>query len=316
MPKLSFVIPCYGSELTIERVIAEIGLVATQKPEYDYEIICVNDSSPDNVLPLLRRLAASDPRLTVVDLSRNMGKHSAVMAGYSLATGDIIINLDDDGQSPMPHLWELLLPLSEGYDISMAKYPRKMQSRFKNFASRINAEMAHLLLGKPRSLAFENFSAVKRFVIDEVLKYQNPYPYLDGLYLRSTGKIANVVMEQRERSDGRGGFTFLKSLKLWLNGFTAFSVKPLRISTFLGAAVALAGFIYGLWIIIRKLFLVPEMSTGYPSIMSALLFIGGMIMMMLGMLGEYVGRIYISINKSPQYVIREIIHGGAQIEDN
>jgi len=309
MSKLSFVIPCYGSEHTIKFVIEEIDETMSQKAELCYEIICVNDCSPDNVLAELRNIVSVNPRVIVADLTRNMGKHAAVMAGYSLVSGDIIINLDDDGQCPVPCLWELLEPLSNGYDISFAKYHDKLQSKFKNFGSYVNRRMSDYLLDRPKGITVENFSAMKRFVIDEILKYHNPYPYLEGLYLRTTRKIANVEMAQRSRVSGEGNFTFTKSLKLWLNGFTAFSVKPLRIASVLGAIIALVGFISGLAIIIRRLFFVPDMLMGFPSLIVTLLFIGGTIMLMLGMLGEYVGRIYISINNSPQYVISEIIRG-------
>jgi len=306
--KLSFVIPCYGSEDAIAFVISEIDEVMAERPEFEYEIICVNDCSPDNVYDVLKSLANANPRIIFADLTRNMGKHAAVMAGYSLATGDIIVNLDDDGQCPIPSLWKLLEPLDNGYDISMAKYYVKKQSSFKNFGSRINAAMSRYLLGKPKNLSMENFSAIKKFIIDEILKYKNSYPYLEGLYIRTTSKIANVEMEQRERVAGRGNFTFGRSLKLWLNGFTAFSVIPLRIASFFGAFVAAAGFLLGLFIIIRRLFFFPGMQMGWPSTFVLILFIGGVLMLMLGMLGEYIGRIYISINNSPQYVIREIIN--------
>lgn len=277
------------------------------RPEYDFEIIAVNDCSPDNVLTVLKQIAQNDKRIKVIDLAKNSGKHAAVMAGYSVVSGEIIINLDDDGQCPMDKLWELVEPLNNGYDVSVSRYPRNKQSAFKNFGSKINDIMTRHLIGKPKDLYLGNFSATKRFVIDEILKYDKPYPYLAGLTLRTTSKICNVDMEERERAAGVGHYTFVKSLKLWLNGFTAFSVKPLRISTVLGALCAIIGFAYGIWTIIRKL-LNPDIQTGYSSTMAVLLFIGGMIMMMLGMIGEYIGRIYICINNSPQYVIREAIN--------
>jgi undecaprenyl-phosphate 4-deoxy-4-formamido-L-arabinose transferase len=284
--------------------------VMAQKPDIDYEIICVNDASPDGVLAVLKRLALTNDRLTVVDLTRNMGKHAAVMAGYSLVSGDIIVGIDDDGQCPLPELWRLLEPLNNETDAVFAKYPEKKNYNFiRSFGHKINIKMTEYLLGKPKNIYLNNFGAIKRFAIDEILRYQNPYPYIDGLIYRTTYRIANVEMKERGRIGGRSNFTLTKSLKLWLNGFTAFSVKPLRISTVLGLIVALAGFITGLWLIIRRLFITPEMPMGYASTVSINLFIGGMIMCMLGMLGEYVGRIYISINKSPQYVIREIYKG-------
>lgn len=313
--KLSFVIPCYYSELTIKDVIAEIHEKMREKSEMEYEIITVNDCSPDNVLNVLKQLAEKDKSIKVIDLAKNGGKHAAVMAGYKYACGDIIINLDDDGQCPMGSLWELMEPLYNGYDISFAKYYEKKQSGFKNFGSSVNSLMASCLIGKPKGLYMENFSAMKSFVVKEMLKYDKPYPYLGGLMLRTTSKICNVNMEERDRIAGEGHYTFGKSLKLWLNGFTAFSIKPLRLSTVLGAICALAGFIFGLVVVIRKI-LNPDVPMGYSSTMAVILFIGGMIMVMLGMIGEYIGRIYICINNSPQYVIREIINIDKETEEN
>lgn len=306
--KLSFVIPCYGSEHTIEHVIDEIIEVVSQRSEYDYEIVCVNDASPDNVLAVLKRIAKNNSRVKVIDLAKNFGKHSAVMAAFSFVTGEYVINLDDDGQCPMDRLWDLIDPLVENkVDMTMAAYPKKKQSVFKNFGSHVNALMSTVLINKPKDLHFSNFGAKKRFIVDEILRYKNPFPYIEGLILRTTNNILPIPMEERERYAGKGNFTFLKSLSLWVNGFTAFSVKPLRMATFIGLMCSILGFIAGVFVIIRKL-LNPQVAMGYSSTMALLLFIGGMLMLMLGMIGEYIGRIYISINNSPQYVIRNTIN--------
>ncbi len=312
--KLSFVIPCYGSQNTIENVICEIESVVAQRAQTEFEIIAVNDESPDNVLSVLKKLSKTHDKLTVVDLSKNMGKHSAVMAGLSLVTGDLVVTLDDDGQCPMDELWKLVDALGEDYDIAMARYSKYQQSSFKNFGSKINSLMTMTMLGKPRDLVFSNFAVTRRYIINEILRYKNAYPYLEGLILRTTRRIICVDMEERQRFAGEGHFTFLKSISLWINGFTAFSVKPLRISTIIGCAIALAGFIFGIYVIIHKL-VVPEVAVGYSSIMAALMFIGGIIMMMLGIIGEYIGRIYICINNSPQYVIREVIKNSENQHD-
>lgn len=309
--KLSFMIPCYRSEHIISSVIEEIISIMDEKADYDYEIITINDDSPDDVLSVLRREAERFPMVKVIDLAKNMGKHAALMAGYSKATGDIIVGVDDDGQCPIECLWQLIKPLEQGFDVSIACYPEKKQSKLKNFGSRVNHWMSCILLEKPKQLQMSNFYAMKRFICKEILRYQNPYPYIDGLILRSTRKIQNVDMEERERVSGSSGYTFRKSLSLWLNGFTAFSVKPLRIATVTGAACAFLGFLCGMWVIIRKI-CYPEILAGYSSMMALLLFIGGMIMLMLGLIGEYIGRIYISINHSPQYVIREMINIDAE----
>lgn len=299
--KLSFVIPCYRSEGLIGTVFQQIKEAVGNR--CDYEIIAINDCSPDNVLNELLMFAEKDEHIIVIDFAKNMGKDSALMAGYSRVSGDIVITLDDDGQCPVDHLWELLQPLETGYDVSFAKYPHKKQSRFKNFGSSVNDLMTCALIGKPKDLMLSNFVAMKRFICDEILRYKNPYPYVDGLLLSSTSRIANVTMEENERISGNTGFTLYKSLRLWMNGFTAFSVKPLRMATFLGSLVAMSGFIFALIIIIRK-FTNPAIVEGYSSIMAAILIVGGVIMVLLGLIGEYIGRIYICINNSPQYVIR------------
>ena len=305
--KLSFVIPCYGSEKTITYVIEEIRNVMRLRIEVEYEVITVNDNSPDNVLITLKDLASKESAIKVVDLAKNMGKHAAMMAGYRYVTGDIIVNLDDDGQCPLDRLWDLIGALDENCDIAIAKYPQKRQSSFKNFGSKVNAVMTSMMIDKPKSLQLSNFSAVKRYIIDEMIRYNNPYPYIDGLFLRTTNRIKNIEMAERDRLEGEGNYTLRKSLSLWVNGLTAFSVKPLRVSSLIGVICAIIGFIFGIITIIRKI-VYTNISVGWSSTVSIMLFIGGLIMLMLGMIGEYIGRIYISINNSPQYVIRETIN--------
>ena len=163
------------------------------------------------------------------------------------------------------------------------------------------------MLGKPKDLYLSSYFAVKRFIVDEMLRYTNPYPYVIGLVLRATRNITNVDVDHREREIGSSGYTIGKLLALWFNGFTAFSIKPLRAATFLGAFSAVAGFLYGTYTIIKKL-VNPNVVIGFSSLMSAIVFFGGIVMLMLGIIGEYIGRIYISLNNSPQYVIRECIN--------
>ena len=304
MQKLSFVIPCYGSEQTITFVIDEIMQWMYSHPDYDYEIIAINDCSPDNVYSVLVKLAGAISELKVIELAMNCGKHAAVMAGYKYVTGDLVVNLDDDGQCPVDKLDLLLNALSEDMDVVIARYPQKKQSAFKNFGSWVNELMARWLIKQPKGLQISNFSVVRRLVVQEILRYKNPFPYLNGLLVRATSRIVNVEMEERERMAGTGNYTFRKSLSLWLNGFTAFSVKPLRVATFMGMLCAGFGFIFAIYVILRK-FIYPDIAAGYSSVMAVLLFTGGIIMICLGLIGEYIGRIYISINNSPQYVIRQ-----------
>lgn len=306
--KISFIIPCYGSEKTVGIVIKEIDEIVSKNPKYDYEVVAVNDKSPDNVWEVLKGIAKENKKVKIINLAKNMNRPGALMAGMSKATGDYVILMDDDGQCPMESLWELIKPLEEGHDVSIAKYPSYKQSIFKSFGTIVNRKMTEVIMEKPKGLNFTNFTAIKKYIVDEILKYENPYPYMTGLLLRTTSDIVNVQMEERERITGSTNFTFKKMLNLWINGFTAFSVKPLRISTVIGFITAAIGFLYGLYIIIHKLFIHTNIAQGYSSMMAALLFIGGIIMLMLGMIGEYLGRIYICINKSPQYVIKEMFN--------
>lgn len=306
---ISFVIPCYASEGSVALVIDEIRSVVRQRQDtYDYQIIAVNDSSPDHVMDVLRRCAGEDPKVIAVDLAKNGGRHNALMCGCHFAQGDYVVFIDDDQQCPCDRFWDLLSPLEKGgYDVAIAKYPQKKQSAFKNFGSSVNDMAANWLLGKSRDLKFSNFSVMKKFVRDEVIKYTNPYPYLSGLMLRSTGKVCNVEMEERERQIGVGHYNFRKSFALWMNSFTAFSVKPLRLATSCGMLCAFFGILLMLYTVIHKL-MVPTVAVGYSSTMAVLLFMGGMIMFMLGLIGEYIGRIYISLNNSPQFVVREVVN--------
>ena len=169
--------------------------------------------------------------------------------------------------------------------------------------------MTEILLDKPRELQFSNFIAIRRYVVDEILRYENPYPYLTGLLLRTTNRIVNVDMEERSRLAGSTTYTFGKLIALWMNGFTAFSVKPLRIATVIGCATAAVGFLWGIVTVLRKIINPSNILAGYSSTMAVVLFVGGMLMLMVGLVGEYVGRIYISINKSPQYVVRSFYAG-------
>lgn len=303
--KISFVIPCYRSEKTIEAVVTElIERYQEREEQYDYEIILVNDASPDRVWDVIQRLAGNNPNIRGISFSKNFGQHSAVLAGYGRVTGDFVITLDDDGQAPVEAIYEMIDKLNEGYDVVYGKYPRVKQSVFRIFGSFLNDKMSEVLLGKPKEIEGNSFSAMKRFVIDEMIQYKNAYPYIGGLVFRTTRNIANVTVNQRERQSGTSGYTLFKLINLWMNGFTAFSIKPLRIVTWLGVLTAVLGFLYMIGILIRRIFH-PEILLGWTSLVAILLILGGVILFALGMIGEYVGRIYISLNNAPQYVIRE-----------
>lgn len=307
MKKISFVIPCYRSEHTLPNVIAEIEEKMRTMEQYQYDVFLVNDCSPDNTFGTIRKLCEAHDYIKGIDFAKNFGQHSALMAGLRHSDGDYVVCLDDDGQTPANEVDKLLEKLEEGYDAVYAQYDHKQHSTFRNLGSKVNERMTRSMLGKPAELYLSSYFAAKRFVVEDMIRYENSYPYIIGLVLRATRNIANVPVNHREREEGTSGYTFKKLFALWFNGFTAFSVKPLRIATALGGVSAVAGFLYGFYTILKRL-LNPAVPTGFSALMSVLVFFGGMIMLMLGLIGEYIGRIYISLNNSPQYVIREKIN--------
>lgn len=304
MKKVSFVIPCYRSERTLPGVIAEIMEKMDAMEQYQYDIFLINDCSPDNTLGTIRGLCEEHENIKGIDFARNFGQHSALMAGLRYSDGDYVVCLDDDGQTPADEADKLLGKLEEGYDAVYAQYEHKRHSAFRNLGSRLNDAMTRVMLGKPAELYISSYFGVKRFVVEDMIRYENSYPYVIGLVLRATRNIVNVTVNHRERREGVSGYTLKKLVGLWFNGFTAFSVMPLRIATAVGGCSAAIGFLYGIYTIVKRL-LKPDVPIGFSSMMSAIVFFGGIIMLMLGLIGEYIGRIYISLNNSPQYVIRE-----------
>lgn len=304
MSKFSFVIPCYRSEKTVSIVVDEIKSEMSKRQGDSYEIILVNDHSPDNVWDVIEKLAAENDNLVGVNLARNFGQHSALMAGYAQTTGDYVVSLDDDGQAPLDSLGNLIAKIEEGYDVVYAYYHEVKQTLFRRFGSWVAGKMGEIMLNPPKGLKGSSFYIARRFVIDEMIQYKNSYPYLMGLVLRVTKNIACVETQHRSRLEGTSGYSFARLFSLWMNGFTAFSIKPLQFSTFLGVVFAILGFVYAIVIVVQK-FMGSIGVSGWSSIIALMLIIGGCVLMMLGLIGEYVGRIYICINNSPQYVIKE-----------
>lgn len=306
MEKVSFIIPCYNSELFIENTINELQeSINNDYKKYETEIILINDSSKDNTAIKIEEISQKNNNVIAIDMAKNFGQHGAIFAGLSQAKGDIIVCLDDDGQTPPNEAIKLVNSLDENTDVVYAKYKNKKHSKFRNFGSKVNDYMAHSLLSKPNDLFISSYFAMKKYVKDELLKYTNPYPYLEGLVLRTTNKIKNVEINHRERKIGKSNYTLKKLLHLWVNGFTSFSVKPLRLAIVCSFIFVISAMLITIAIIINKL-RNPAVPLGWSSTMVVILIVGAALAFILGLIGEYVGRIYISINNSPQYVIRKV----------
>jgi undecaprenyl-phosphate 4-deoxy-4-formamido-L-arabinose transferase len=231
MKKLSFVIPCYCSEKSVGGVIDEIITTVTNDGRYDYEIICINDFSKDNTLSVLKTLAQENKKIKVLSFSRNFGQHSALMAGFNHVSGDIVVCLDDDGQNPPSEMFKLIDKLEEGYDLVSAKYKEKKRSLFRRFGTKVSFWMSSTFVGKPKDIDLNSYYVFQSYILRELVKYKNAYPFVHGLILRITRNMANVEIEHKSREFGASGYSFRKLLSLWVNGFTAFSEKPLRVAS-------------------------------------------------------------------------------------
>lgn len=309
MEKISFVIPCYNATNTIEMVVEEIEeVMKTKLAQYRYEVILVNDGSPDGTtFDAIKKVLGTHPYIKGLNLSRNFGQPSAVMAALNKVTGDYVVCGDDDGQTPYSELPNLMDKINEGYDAVEAKYTvREKRSAFRKLGTILNESMATWLIAKPKGLELTTYWVIKRFIADDMIMYQNPYPYLGGLIMRTTQNVCNVEVTHRERLSGVSGYSLKKMINLWLNGFTSFSIKPLRLMTSTGVVLAIGSFAYGLYTILKKL-IEPGMVVGYSSMMCVMLFMFGVVLFFMGLLGEYVGRIYISLNNAPQFIVKEYL---------
>ena len=303
-PYVSVVIPVYNSERTIAMLGEE--LIQGLSPVYDLELILVNDCSPDRSEQVCKSLFEKNPEyVRFFSLSKNVGEHNAVMAGLNQALGDYVVIMDDDFQNPIQSVHQLLdYALNHDCDVTYSIYSKKKHSLLRNLGSRFNGLLANVMLKKPKDLYLSSFKVLNRFLVDEIIKYQLPFPYVDGLILRTTDKIGKVEVEHQERLEGKSGYTLTKLVRLWLNMFTNFSILPLRISFLFGLLLSLVGSVFGVVILIEKL-TDPDMPLGYTSLILIVLLFSGIQLMSLGIIGEYLGRIFLSLNRKPQFSIRK-----------
>ncbi|MFT8887964.1 MAG: glycosyltransferase family 2 protein [Ethanoligenens sp.] len=305
LEKISFLVPVYNSKPTIEMVVRRIAAaVHTLETPVDFEIVLVDDGSRDGVYDVCRALAVELPYVRPFQLARNFGQANALMAGLNQITGDYVVCLDDDLQTPPEEFIKLYHTMqSGGFDVVYGYYEHKKHSAFRNFGTSLNESMQTFILNKPCNIHTSSYFIAKRYVVDIVKQYDKPFPYLPGLFLLMTGSVASVPIHHDARHEGRSGYGLVKLLELWLNGFTNFSVKPLRIASFAGTIIALVAFVMMIVLFILKLS-GQDIQMGWTSTIVILLFIGGVQLLSVGILGEYIGRIYLSVNQTPQYVIK------------
>jgi undecaprenyl-phosphate 4-deoxy-4-formamido-L-arabinose transferase len=303
----SLVIPVYGSQDLLPTLLTKIkeAFNHSQISIYSYEIIFVCDSSPDNSWQIIKDLSIINSQVRGILLRTNAGQHNAIMAGLEKAKGEIIITMDDDLQHSPDDIFKLIDKINLGADVVYARFNNRSHALWKILGSKLNNYVASYLLKKPRDLYLSPFRAFKSGIKDQILQCSGPYVYIDGLILSITKNISSVDVSHYKRLEGEGNYSFGKSVSLWLKMATSFSIVPLRLTSLIGLIISGLGFISALLLIIQK-FALNQFPVGWSSIIVAVLIIGGFQLLALGIIGEYVGRILLTVNNAkPKYVISE-----------
>lgn len=302
--EMSVIIPCYNS-MPILHTLIECTIEELEKMKIkSYEFILVNDGSPNpDTIVFLKSLVEEFPSVKLVDLAKNTGQSNAQLAALNFASGDYVINMDDDMQTHPKNIPILYAKINEGYDLVLGKYKKKKHSFYRRLLTNMDDKFERIFLKKPAEISFTSFWITRKYIVDEIKKYKNPYSFMEGLFLRTAGKIANAEIEHFDRSEGQSGYNLFKLIKLWSN-FTGFTILPLRIADGLGIITGILGVIYAIKTIVSKI-IDPTMLVGYASIISLMLIFFGITLFCIGMLGEYVGRVFMSLSNTPQYVVKQ-----------
>ena len=311
----SIVIPCYKSSKTIRKVVEMTMQEMDRLDRREYEFVLVDDCSPDDgeTMAALMGLVRDYACVKVVELAKNAGQHNAVMAGLNEGSGDVFIAMDDDMQTHPSQLGKLLDEFDKGYDIVYGYYEHKEHSKFRNFGSYVNYMTVRILLKKPKDLKTSSFWVIRKFVRDYAVEYKSAYTHLQGLFLRTTRNISSVPIQHFKREVGTSNYTLKKLIKLWSN-ILGFSIVPLQMATYTGFFFSLIGILAAIGVIILK-FVRPATYIGWPSMMATICFFSGLNLMFMGIIGEYVGRIFLGMSKNPQYVVRQVHYRDASDEE-
>ena len=300
---LSIVIPVYNGAGSIAELVSTIGELSI---EGGHEIVLVEDGSRDDSLEVCTALVArARVPITLVVLARNYGEHNAVLTGLRHASGAHVITMDDDLQNP-PEEIERLLAFAQrsGKQVIYTYYDDKRHSAWRNLGSRFTNHVADFVLEKPRGLYLSSFRCMSAFVVREIRRYQGPFPYIDGLILQVTHDIDRLKVRHLPRAAGRSNYTLRRLMRLWMSMFVNFSVMPLRISTITGFVLSGIGACGCAMVVGEALLYSPP--AGWASLMAAVLLLSGVQLVILGIIGEYLGRLYLTANGKPQSVVREV----------
>ena len=301
---LSVVVPVYNGAASVGELVREL-----QRLQIDggLEIVLVNDASRDDSLAVCRELVrTSAVPITLVDLSRNFGEHNAVMCGLAHARGEYTITMDDDLQNPPEEVRRLFEHCRDGgFDAVYTYYETKEHAAWRNLGSRFTNWCADRLLDKPPGLYLSSFRCLSAFVRERLIVYGGPYPYVDGLVFQISHNVGRLQVMHLPRAEGRTNYTLRRLIRLWLSMFLNFSVMPLRLATLFGMGIGALGVI-GILFVLGEAIFFDRAVQGWASLMVAVLILSGVQLVILGMIGEYLGRMFLTTNQRPQYLVRNV----------
>ena len=303
---VSIVIPCYNSEFTIEKLVDQCTAEFAKWDGYECEMVLVNDYSKDHTFEAITRAANKYPNVMGVNLAKNFGQHAAIMAGLQYVHGDLVMGMDDDLQNHPAQIQQFLKKAEEGYDVVFGVYKERKFSAFKNFTGAVSQFLLFHLVDRPKDIEMSSFWLARRYVIEEIKNYRGNDAFIQLLFARTTRNMADIEVEHFEREVGQSNYTFRKGLKLFMS-FMNYSTIPLKVSTVFGVAFSLTGFVAALVVLIRKL-MDPTIQVGWSSLMCIILIVSGICFLMMGVIGEYIGKLIMTINRTPLYVVRETLN--------
>lgn len=306
MKSLSIIIPVYNAEKTIAELCEK--LIAILEKNYKLQIVLVNDYSRDNTDSICKALQQKHFKIIVyARLAKNFGEHNAVMAGLNLSSGDYAVIMDDDFQNPPEEVPALVEELMKGYDVVYCSYEVKKDSIFRNIGSYLNGSMARVVLDKPKNLYLSSFKGLNRFLVDEIVIHKNPKPYIDAMILEITKNIGVVSVKHHERKAGSSGYTIKKLISLWGDMIVSYSLLPIRFLAVAGIIMTLIGSYSILAIFLYNIHPALEDPSDIEELTAYTMFFRGFQLFATAIVGEYVGRIYLKLNKKPQFIFREVI---------
>ncbi len=306
LPRVSVVVPVYNSEAILEELARQVaGALSQEGWDGQFELILVNDCSPDGSWRVITELARRHPWVKGISLRKNFGQHNALMAGLHHARGAVVVLMDDDLQHPPTDIVRLVQALENdpSADICYTRYLGRQHASWKKLGSRFNDWVANLVLKKPKDLYLSSFKALRREVVQEIIRYDGPFTYVDGLILNITRAFVTVDIQHQARHTGKSNFGLRRSVSLWLKMATS-SIFPLRVATMLGFTLTLLSLAMMVFFVYERLTR-PDLPAGWTSLVAIILLLGGIQTFCIGMLGEYLGRTYLKLNRLPQFSVRE-----------